>query len=206
MSAKEEHSEHAHPTPLQYAAVALILAIITAVEVGIFYIEALEQYTVAIVVIFIVLSAIKFALVVMFYMHLRYETKLFSSFFVGGMLLATSVIIALMALFSVLLSTPTRVVAADATGSEIFVSKGCGACHTLTGLSSGTVAPNLDNIGSISKTRVVGLTSQEYLRASIENPGAFIVEDFPNAMPSTIRETLTDKEFETLITFLESQE
>ena len=206
MSAKDEHGEHAHPTPLQYAVVALILTIITAIEVGIFYVEALEQYTVGIVVIFIVLSAIKFALVVMFYMHLRYETKLFSSFFVGGVLLATSVIIALMALFSVLLSAPTRVVAADATGSEIFVSKGCGACHTLTGLSSGTVAPNLDNIGSISKNRVAGLTGQEYLRASIENPGAFIVEDFPNAMPPTIRETLTDKEFETLITFLESQE
>ena len=203
MSAKDEHSEHAHPTPLQYAVVALILTIITAIEVGIFYVEALGA---AIIPIFLILSAIKFALVVMFYMHLKFESKLFSSFFVGGILLATSVIIALMALFSVLLSSPTRVVAKEATGSEIFVSKGCGACHTLTGLSSGTVAPNLDNIGSISKNRVAGLTGQEYLRASIENPGAFIVEDFPNAMPPTIRETLTDKEFETLITFLESQE
>jgi cytochrome c oxidase subunit 4 len=206
MSAKEEHSEHAHPTPLQYAAIALILAIITAIEVGVFYVEALEQYTLVVIAIFIILSAIKFALVVMFYMHLRYETKLFSGFFVGGVILATSVIIALMALFSVLLAAPTRAIPADSTGSEIFILKGCGACHTITGLSSGTVAPNLDNIGSTSKNRIAGLTGQEYLRASIENPGAFIVEGFPNAMPSTIRETLTDKELETLVAFLESQE
>jgi len=45
------------------------------------------------------LSAVKFALVVMFYMHLKADHKLFSFVFTGPLLLATCVIIALLFLF-----------------------------------------------------------------------------------------------------------
>ena len=91
--------EVAHPTPRTYVTIAVILGAITAVEVGIFYIEAIKD---VLVPMFIVLSAVKFALVAMFYMHLKFDDRLFSGFFVGGLILATSIILALMALFGIL--------------------------------------------------------------------------------------------------------
>ena len=85
-----------HPTPLTYFKVAMTLVVITALEVGIFYVEDLGK---GIIPILVVLSAAKFALVAMFYMHLRYDARLFSGLFVGGLALAFTVGLALLGLF-----------------------------------------------------------------------------------------------------------
>ena len=90
----------AHPTPLTYLKIAAILAVVTAVEVSIFYVEALSSLLLP---MFLVLSALKFMLVAMFYMHLRFESSLFSWFFVGALLLAGAMLLALMGLFGALL-------------------------------------------------------------------------------------------------------
>ena len=57
-----------HPTPSTYFKVAIILSVITAVEVALFYVEALGK---GIIPVLAVLSTSKFALVAMFYMHLK---------------------------------------------------------------------------------------------------------------------------------------
>ena len=88
-----------HPTPFTYFKVAMTLSAITAVEVGIFYIEDLGK---GIIPILVVLSGAKFALVAMFFMHLRYDARLFSWFFVGGLALALTVVFALLVLFRIL--------------------------------------------------------------------------------------------------------
>ncbi len=94
--APAEHvREGTHPGPLEYIKIGLILAAITAVEVGIYYIEAIED---ALVPILIVLSALKFSLVVLWFMHLRFDSRLFSWLLVGGLVLAGM-------LFVVVLST-----------------------------------------------------------------------------------------------------
>lgn len=93
---KKSHRERAHPTARTYLKVASTLVIITLIEVGAFYVEALGSI---IKPIFIILSATKFALVAMFYMHLKFDSRLFSGMFVGGILLAAAIAIALMALF-----------------------------------------------------------------------------------------------------------
>ena len=85
-----------HPTPLTYFKIAMTLSVITAIEVGIFYLEWLGH---GIIPILVILSGAKFALVVMFYMHLKYDHRLFSWMFVGGLLLAVAVVFALMGLF-----------------------------------------------------------------------------------------------------------
>ncbi len=92
--ASEVHT--GHPTPLTYFKVAMILSAITAAEVAVFYVEDLGH---GIIPLLVVMSAAKFALVAMFYMHLRYDAKLFSGFFVGGLVLAFTIGIALLALF-----------------------------------------------------------------------------------------------------------
>jgi cytochrome c oxidase subunit 4 len=51
--------------------------------------------------ILLTLSALKFALVAMFYMHLKFDNRLFSWVFVGPLCFAAAIILALLALFSV---------------------------------------------------------------------------------------------------------
>ena len=90
--------QRAHPTPARYTAIALILAVVTIIEVAIVYQEFLRP---VLLPILLILSAVKFAMVAMFYMHLRFDHRLFSVFFVAGLLLATSILIALLSLFKV---------------------------------------------------------------------------------------------------------
>ena len=85
-----------HPTPGTYFKVALILSAITAIEVGVFYITALGK---GIIPVLAVLSIAKFALVAMFYMHLKFDHKLCTTLFVAGVALATTVVFALISLF-----------------------------------------------------------------------------------------------------------
>src|SRR5687768_3311383 len=95
------HGEAAqgHPTAKTYVMIGVILTVITAVEVAIFYIPALAG---VLVPTLLLLSGLKFALVVMFYMHLKFDSKLFSSVFFAPLLLAVSVIIGLIIIFKVL--------------------------------------------------------------------------------------------------------
>ena len=85
-----------HPTPLTYFKVAMILLGITALEVAVFYANWLGY---GIIPVLVVLSGSKFAMVAMFYMHLKYDNRILSGLFVGGLLLAFTVVFALMALF-----------------------------------------------------------------------------------------------------------
>ena len=80
----EHVKEGAHPGPLEYVKIGLILAFITAVEVGIYYIEAIED---VLVPILIALSALKFSLVVMWFMHLKFDSRVFSWLLAGGLAL-----------------------------------------------------------------------------------------------------------------------
>ena len=88
---------HAHPTAKKYLGIAIILTIITVIEVAIFYIPAMHPFLPPVL---LTLSALKFALVAMFYMHLKFDHRLYSWVFVVPMCFAAVIIIALLALFS----------------------------------------------------------------------------------------------------------
>ncbi len=88
--------EHAHPTAGTYIKIAVILAAITLVEVIVYYIEAFRPILLP---VFLVLSATKFAIVVMFYMHLKFDSRVFSGFFVAGLLVAAGLTVGFIALF-----------------------------------------------------------------------------------------------------------
>lgn len=90
--------EQGHPGYGTYIIVAVVLTVITALEVAIFYIPALSA---ALVPLLLTLSVGKFALVVMFYMHLKHDSNLFTAVFVAPLSLAIIVVIALVLLFKV---------------------------------------------------------------------------------------------------------
>ena len=88
------HREGAHPGPAEYIKIGLTLAVITAVEVAVYYVDALSD---VLIPILIVLSALKFSLVVLWFMHLKFDNRLFSTFFVGGLMLAATLFVVVLA-------------------------------------------------------------------------------------------------------------
>jgi cytochrome c oxidase subunit IV len=90
---------HEHPSNTTYVVVGIALAILTAVEVAVIYIPVLSP---VVVPILLVLTSAKFALVVMFYMHLKMDDKVFTWVFVAPGVLALFLIIALILLFRVI--------------------------------------------------------------------------------------------------------
>ena len=103
--AEPDHADHAsmgevheHPTWKQYKWVALILTLITVVEVWVYYIPSFVA-TKLFIPALLIMSAVKFAIVVMFYMHLKYDHKLFRALFTGPLIIAIITLIVLMLLF-----------------------------------------------------------------------------------------------------------
>lgn len=89
-----EHQEHA--SDATYWKIAVILTAITALEVWTYYATFLRPMLVPII---LTLGAAKFAIVAAWYMHLKYDSRIFSAFFVFGLMVATATILALIALF-----------------------------------------------------------------------------------------------------------
>lgn len=79
----ETTAHRAHPTPATYWVIAVFLAAVTAMEVATPNISALDPVKVPLL---IVLGAIKFATVVMFFMHLRFDKKLYRNLFLFGVI------------------------------------------------------------------------------------------------------------------------
>ena len=88
---------HEHPTWTQYWKVAVVLTIITVAEVWVYYTPF--RHSAGFAPVLLVMSALKFAIVVMFYMHLKYDHKLFRALFTGPLIIAISTLIALLFLF-----------------------------------------------------------------------------------------------------------
>ncbi len=90
----------AHTSVGTYVKVAAILTAITALEFAVIYIRAL---TPILVPLLLVLSAAKFALVVLFFMHLRDDSRALAAVFVGPLLVAIGFVIALSTLIGTFL-------------------------------------------------------------------------------------------------------
>lgn len=89
--------QHSHPTPAQYWKIAVLLAILTAVEVAMFYIDRELELGGINALILIVLAVLKFIIVVGWYMHLRYEKPMLNRFFTAGFVLAIALYLVVLA-------------------------------------------------------------------------------------------------------------
>jgi cytochrome c oxidase subunit IV len=86
--AHEAH-QHTHPSDRSYIIVAVILAVITAVEVSTYFIE--DASTTLLVATLFPMMIAKFAIVCGWFMHLRYDNPIFRRVFVFGLVLAIAV-------------------------------------------------------------------------------------------------------------------
>ena len=246
MSDQPQAGHSQHPPFKQYVVVAIILFAITAIE----FIIIFPEYRLgpATVPTLIILSIIKFAIVIFFYMHLKFDNKLLTWIFLSGLALGTVVTFSLLFLFSATSSTPQpRAFAADnavpfvehgaegekpssdkppetvpetpdqpapepldlmALGEESFTGAGgCTVCHTIEGISAGTLGPDLTRIGTGASSRIAGVSAEDYIDESIRNPGAFVVEGFlPGLMPADLEARLEGQQIEALVQFLLAQQ
>lgn len=84
----EAHDAPHHPEPRQYVTIAIVLALITAVEVAVYYITSVKDLLVPML---LTMSVIKFVLVALWFMHLRFDSHVFRRFFMIGVVLALTV-------------------------------------------------------------------------------------------------------------------
>jgi cytochrome c oxidase subunit 4 len=77
----------AHPDPWQYVVVAVVLAVITAVEIAVSYTEG-DLPDGLIVVLLLAMMFVKFFLVASWFMHLRTDKPVFRRFFITGAIAA----------------------------------------------------------------------------------------------------------------------
>lgn len=80
-SAGSAHAEAHHPTPRFYIQVAVALAVMTAMEFSTYFFD----FGPAALPLLLVLMAIKFALIVGFFMHLKFDSTMFSKLMVVGL-------------------------------------------------------------------------------------------------------------------------
>ena len=98
----------AHPGPRQYIQIAVILAAITLLEVLAYYVEqgAFERFGItlprtAMTILLIVMMVLKFVLVVLWYMHLRFDSPVYQRLFLTGVILVLSIFLVVVLTFGV---------------------------------------------------------------------------------------------------------
>lgn len=94
------------------------------------------------------------------------------------------------------------------TGDELFQEAtigslaGCKTCHSLEP-DVVIIGPSLAGIGTLAESRVTGVLAEDYLRQSILDPNAHLVEGFPaNVMPNTYQKQLTEEQIEALVNYM----
>jgi cytochrome c oxidase subunit IV len=92
------HDAHGdHPTTGFYWMIGIILAVLTFVEVAVYYIEAFEPVEVPLLV---VLSTAKVILVMMYFMHLKFDSRVFTWVLLAGVVLATFMVSAMVVIYN----------------------------------------------------------------------------------------------------------
>ena len=76
---------HDHPGQAQYVRIAVVLAIVTALEVTVYYVDLPAKLLIAVLV---GLASVKFSLVAAYFMHLKFDARLLRRLFVTGIVLA----------------------------------------------------------------------------------------------------------------------
>ena len=85
-------------------------------------------------------------------------------------------------------------------GQSVYTLR-CAQCHLLVP-DTIVIGPSLTGIATRAASRIPGYDAQEYIESSILSPPEFIVEGFPDTMPTNFAKELTSEEFEAVVAFL----
>lgn len=93
-----EHAHEEHASVRQYVIIAVILTVVTIIEVATYYME--DWLGATLVPILIVLTSAKFFLVVGYYMHLKFDDRIFRRTFLAPLTLSMLILLSLLFLFA----------------------------------------------------------------------------------------------------------
>ena len=105
--------------------------------------------------------------------------------------------------------TPTKVVGNvpkptavnPANGKAVFVSQGCGACHTFTPAGTkGTVGPDLDKLAQYAEAANMPL--KDFVTQSITDPAAYVEKGYAAGIMPTTYSSLPQAQLADLVAFL----
>ena len=89
-------AHEAHPSRAGlYFLIFVVLFVVTGVEVGVTYFPQIPQAPTL-----IALAVVKFLLIAAFYMHLKYDSRVFAAFFILGLIIAAGMLFSFLALFT----------------------------------------------------------------------------------------------------------
>jgi mono/diheme cytochrome c family protein len=92
------------------------------------------------------------------------------------------------------------------TGGDVLYGSGCSQCHSIDGTEQTEIArktaPSWLGISERAGSRVPGMSGEEYLRESILDPAAYIVEGYKNEMSDSLKYKLNDEDVNSLIAFM----
>lgn len=77
----------------------------------------------------------------------------------------------------------------------------CAQCHALTP-DTMVIGPSLAGVATRAESRVPGLDAQAYIEESILTPKAYLVEGFPDTMPTNFAKELTSEELQGIVAYL----
>jgi cytochrome c oxidase subunit 4 len=87
---EHDDHEHDHPSDGDYVKIAILLAAITALEVATYWLD-LNNFVIAALWVMMI---VKFVIVISYFMHLKYDSKIFRWVFIGGLFMALAVFLA----------------------------------------------------------------------------------------------------------------
>lgn len=95
---------------------------------------------------------------------------------------------------------PPTLTPLEQIGQSVYTLR-CAQCHVLVP-DTIVIGPSLAGIATRAGTRLEGYDAQTYIEMSILSPKEFLVEGFPDTMPTNFGKELTSEEFEAVVAFL----
>ena len=81
-------AHEAHVSDWQYIKIAIVLAVLTAIEVFTYFESVHKMSDTLLVITLSILMVVKFVLVAAYFMHLKYDNAIFTKFIAAGLILA----------------------------------------------------------------------------------------------------------------------
>ena len=100
-TASHDAASHAHPSDWQYIKIALLLAVLTAIEVFTYFESVHNLSDAALFAVLTILMVLKFIYVAAWFMHLKFDSVIFTRIFQVGLVIAIIVYLAMLTAFEI---------------------------------------------------------------------------------------------------------
>ena len=100
-TASHNTASHAHPSDWQYIKIALLLAVLTAIEVFTYFESVHNLSDAALIAALTVLMVLKFFYVAAWFMHLKFDSVIYTRIFQVGLVIAILVYLAMLTAFEI---------------------------------------------------------------------------------------------------------